>query len=737
MNTGVRDIRFLKSSGSRYTVEIDGIAIELTTAMNKIAYGDVDGLEAYLEALEDKVQSREPFGGLPKIVNGTNMLRILEALFRDETLRNWTARLDEYPALPGRAVFGEYFGYIHNLTHCPSDFAAELYDISIRHLKKYLNNERSNQQEALLDDIVEEKNLSARANRHLQYVTTVTAIEFKNRAITDEWNVVRKCLNNNMITYVINGAEINICLSGRQAFGYASHVAAFLTALRESLINYDRQSFVALVKEIGGKAALDVMGTFFHDLSVQFFIKEQDRIAREERIIPKLSVLYKSFFGGTYVYNSPFGSELIGRLEVRIPEIEKYLVASSDQELQTDKPVWKLYYYKYDRAFSLEIVFPVSQGLRHEMQRYFAHIAKPYINSAQPYAVHLYHANKSIQTLLQHMDHTDVTSIVDFSIWDFRCASTAMSQAGYSLTTVRGDLIKTKLFVSFIDPQLADKLIPSKIIPPRMQNPIPPLDPLVFSQIKQYKDELPAYIWLAFRVFEETGGRSTSIDHLTVDDLVRVDGSWVLRLYNYKESVVNTHSGTPNSVNHRLSNELGDELYQYICDTADLRSKLSAPYIFIYEGKNYRSNTNRKPVVLSNTSYLGYLSNFCKEKGILNREGIFQSPSARSIRAEVGRSMFASGASADTVSRKLNNTPAVAATHYDTMYPRDEANKRRLLYAETLDHKLGVSMEPGGKVIQLNTPMYGKCSSSDKCGNCNNCSNCSERIVERSKEGGE
>lgn len=86
------------------------------------------------------------------------------------------------------------------------------------------------------------------------------------------------------------------------------------------------------------------------------------------------------------------------------------------------------------------------------------------------------------------------------------------------------------------------------------------------------------------------------------------------------------------------------------------------------------------------------------------------------------------------VSEKLGNTPEMAAISYNTMYPEDDAAKRRALYAETIDPKIGTSSsDDQANVIEINTPMYGGCDQAGKCGNCNDCRECSQRIVDKSK----
>ena len=728
----MHNIRFVNLAGYKYLVEIDGVRIALSSAMNRIPKGDVDGLRSYIEKLEEKVKSGESLAELRPIMNGTNMLRILDALFHEQTIHNWEAVLDRNPERSGRDSFNDYFGYIHNVPNCPSSFAEELYAIASEHWQAHNREIRQKLKEAEVEDRIRKSNY----DRHVEFASKVSALELQNRALVEEWIVERKRIVSNVLTYSVNGIEINICLSGRPEFGDAFYVASFLSDMKNSLSENDSEKLISLVRKSGGKAALEIMQKLFHDEAKIFMVEQQRRSVLNKRISPSPSKLMKEFsFANSYL-SHPFGVELLEALESDMPTLEKALVKTSDDEIRSNNSSWRLFYVHADHLTRIEIVFPNKYPLNSQMRQYYQHIVEPYINSKMPYAQQLYKVHLAITRLLQYVDNSEATSILDLSMWDFASAVSKMvQQDNYSLSTIRNSLILTKCFITYVAPEMRDRIIPAKIIPPPVLNPTPPLDPIVFVQVKQYKDCLPKHIWLAFRTYEETGSRSTSIVYLTSDCLVRIEDRWALRVYNHKEAGKNALSGIPNTVTHWLSKELGEELHAYILETENLRSQLEFPYIFVYETKTFRKGSSRRPMVLTASIYNDFLSRLCKEKGIVNREGFVQTPSSRSIRAEVGRSMFARGETADAVSRKLNNTAPVAALHYDTMYPKDEAEKRRLLYAETLDPKFGVSEIIDEKVVYLNTPMYGRCNHSEKCGNCNDCSSCSERIVERCEGG--
>lgn len=726
----MRDIRYLKSTGNAYTLEIDGKCVVLNTAMNKIRYGDIEGMNDYLDRLEAKLASGEPLAELRPIITGTNMLRILGTLYREQTLKNWKAVLENCPERSGKASFESYFGYVHNLPNCPSEFAEELYSMAYDRRSNYIKEMRAKKIEVEKAGDIRK----AKLDRAAGYASRVAALERQNRAMSNNWYVERRRIDGNVVVYAINGTEVEICLVGRLDFNYAFNVIAFLDDMDSALKKKDLRAMIGLIKKSGGKAALDIMGKFFHDRSLKFFTSEQERLVHNDRLYPEPSKLLKKFFGGSHLTQQALGQELLDVLEASIPEHEKYLIESSNNELFSDKLVWRLFYYNFNHLNHVEIIFPENTLLREQMQKYCRKVAEPYISAQKPYVHQLRSINIAIIRLLTYVDNKSFTSILDLSYWDFASMTSMMLQNGYSITTIKKDLILIKCFIRFLDPAKADKIIPAKLIPSPMLNPTEPLDPIVFSKVKMYKDEIPEYLWLAFRVFEETAGRSTSIFNLTVDCLIRVGDHWALKLYNYKEEEINARSGIPNIVLQQISADLGNGLDGYIEKTKDLRQQISDNHIFIYESNTFREGSKRRPMVLTPNAFNDFFSRFCVEKNITNSEGVVQAPTARNIRAEVGRSMFANGATADAVSRKLNNTAPIAALHYDSAYPADEAKKRRDLYAETLDHKFGVAEPDESNIITLNTPMYGRCENTEKCGNCNNCQNCDKRTIEKKKE---
>lgn len=725
----MHDIRYIGIVNCRCLVEVDGVQIALASNTLQIPYGDVESLRAYLVKLEDRLSSGASLADLRSVLGGTNLLRILETLYHDQTIKAWMEFLVHNSECVGVKTFRAFFGYVHNCRQCPSSFAEEIYLLGAAFRKE----QNIKARELAKEDAANIKIKKAKYDWAVAFTATVSALENQCRAAKKDWCIERKNIVSNVAVYSVNDIEIEICLSGRPEFRYAYYVADFLVELKETLEKNDYDTLAALVKRSGGKAALEIMGSLFHDLSIQFFVGEFWNRARDNRVAPQPSKFLKSVFGGTRFAKTALGDELLNVLESEIPPIESYLVLSSDQEIHTDKSTWVLYYYHLDRMSKITIQFPANQPLRKEIQTYLLYVAEPYINSKKPYAEKLRTVSCRILTFLDAVGNRKIASALDISIWEIRFAIiTMVQQRELSLSTVRNVLLETRGFLAFLDPDKAHKVIPSSLIPPQTLNPTLPLDPTIFSMIKNFKTEIPTHFWLVFRILEETGARLNSVVSLTVEDCVHIGDRWTVRIYNYKQADRNALAGAPNTITHWISDELGEELNKFIAETKELRAQLSIPYIFVYKNTIYRNNSERKPFVVNGDAYSEFFKKLCREKQITNSEGIVQPPSARNIRSEVGRSIFAAGASADAVSRKLGNTSEVAARHYNREYPLDEAMRRRALYAETIDPKLGVHKAPKTEnIVHLNTPMYGQCGGAEDCGNLNRCKHCPERIVER------
>lgn len=134
------------------------------------------------------------------------------------------------------------------------------------------------------------------------------------------------------------------------------------------------------------------------------------------------------------------------------------------------------------------------------------------------------------------------------------------------------------------------------------------------------------------------------------------------------------------------------------------------------------------PMIVTARTVAFALNQILEEVGIKTEDGIQESASLRSIRAEIGRTLFSQGKNANEVSRFLGNTPAVAKVHYDKSYPEDEAKNYNKLYKQTIETSaFSVNDKEAEQDRML---MFGICSANTVCDG-KDCRNCRQRIVKK------
>ncbi len=713
----MHSITFTDAVNKRYTVVIDGTSITLSRAMNKIKYGDCDALSEYVDNLEQHLAHSLPLAPLSSQTNGVNMLRLLNGLFREQTIQEWTRFISKNGAIPSREAFESYFGFAHNKTVYPHEFGRELFDMSVQQHRLMKNKTAA--------DEAEQKRLYRR-DRILQKI--VSELEDDVTA-TPAWIVEKKQIINNVTVYAINGREISFCLSGHTSLGSAKTVVEYLCSLEKAVVSNDGETIKTIITSFGGKAAFQILDCFFHDEAIRYFKAAFSSYVLSERKQPAPCAYLKSYFGGSCGFGYPYYLELISALETQLPALEERLIKSSKKEMSKNSDKWILFYRKQSLLRNCTIHFPDLHPLREEMRQYYQYLYDSFSSSGDEAFSNMQIQNCAFLKLLKHRGTQGISSALDLTSWDIRAFIAGATSTGkQSFVTIRGDLFCIRSFLYHLAPQAAETILPLSIIPPQATNATHPIETSVIEKITEHRFELPEYVWLAFQVFAETGARAGSVFTLTTEDIVDLDGHWVARMYYKKASGRKAESGTPSYVVHSISDSLAESLQSYILKTAGQRALLPKNYIFVYQCETFRTDTNRKPSVLTSGAFSRRLQKLCREHCIYDHDGQLPFWSARSIRAEVGRSLFSRGASPETVAAKLGNTPAVAKMHYDSMYPADEANMRRALYEQTLEATVTQTSCPA---ISKITPMYGSCEADRECHNKNDCRNCSQRIEKR------
>lgn len=150
----------------------------------------------------------------------------------------------------------------------------------------------------------------------------------------------------------------------------------------------------------------------------------------------------------------------------------------------------------------------------------------------------------------------------------------------------------------------------------------------------------------------------------------------------------------------------------FIKETQGMRNKLDNPYLLVYYPINWRTDTHRKPCVVSADTISYYMSKLLADTHIETLDGLPEKASLRSIRAEIGRSLFAEGKSAQEVSEYLGNSPMVAQTHYDNYLPIDDAKMYDALWQDTIEKGIDSCSKTKSAPHSV---MYGTCVSQKEC----------------------
>lgn len=223
---------------------------------------------------------------------------------------------------------------------------------------------------------------------------------------------------------------------------------------------------------------------------------------------------------------------------------------------------------------------------------------------------------------------------------------------------------------------------------------------------------IPVVAQIGIKISCCTGLRSGSFNELMTSSLIHRGDKYILRVFLKKTCKYRIKNNLPVFNDYRIPKELGIEIEQFIADTQDLRNMLKKPYLLVYQPASRRADTKFLPVVLDGDALYYYLSKLLRGANLYTPKGLPETASLRSIRAEIGRTLFASGKNANEVSSFLGNSPMVAQTHYDNYRPIDDAKMYDKLWQETIEK--GIAAHTKQKLLPQ-TVMYGTCNSQKEC----------------------
>ena len=686
-------------SENRYNfiVQVDASTITIGKRGNvdffKRCLTDTDALSAYIESIESSLRDHQPLKPFAAVTNGLFVFLLCDALFHDTALTLYSERYIQIANTSG--AFADCFG----LSISPKCRKTKLFSSIMEFVNSYKDN-----------------------------AETVVSL---NIASDEEYRVCEISIDNNVITYDINGKLWSACLSGHSDLRNAQCVLSFLHDLKSAIIDQDPIRVHEAISPFGALAAMKLMQCFF-DRETKRFFKELTVIIVEKNRTPlKPAKLLREYLGSN---RTTYYLEVLSILEAQIPTLVSYLIETNDDVIENDSDVWSLYESKPGSVAPHKIVFDCSEGIREEAQAFLRIKAFPYLIAGRDYTFLIYTIWNSINTGLRILKHLNLTSVMELKKSDVDYLQAYLAQkTDKKLSTQRRILVQLKSFYSFTAIRThatSANAFSSVKIPLEQANPTEPASPTALKTIDDFLDELEEVIKFAFLFCCITAARANSICSLTTDCLImRPDGHYVLKVQNHKTELRDTIAGRPPYTYHTLPANIATALLDFIDRTADLRAQMDKPYIFVYRPHRQREGSQRLPLVLSSNKFLLDIEKMLAAVVLYDHNGLPLKCSFRSIRAEVGRSMFAQGAEASEVAAKLGNTPAVALAHYNKQYPIDEAKKRNGFYKDTVESNVRQGTIHTYKPKGTSTEMYGDCLSTVHCSNDRDCRHCSQRIT--------
>ena len=724
------------------TLKIDGKYVCFTRKGNPDVVYSATMISDDLSHLLEATASSQPLCEISFHLAGTNIIRLIDVFCIDAALQSWRkyaeATIDAYANV--REIFYQFLGFkvSHHLKG--STFCAEAKKIGevckrekilqVYHDDRYFNSDSNR-------IFNSEKGRSARnIQRQEPFDANGIRVEFRRQ---DAIHFV----------FLINGIEVPLSLSRTTRSLTPKKLYDIIIKTRDNLLKFDFYSLEKLAQEAGGRTVLCIMLALYKSESILFLTESFRWIYKNYRRVPFPRKMLKTTFHCS-LNNIDGVGEFLGTLEQLIPEAEQYLLDTTNAEIGTDKPTWVLFESKPGGIKTITIKFNFGSPLDQELRDYLRDAAEPGIKSRVPVALFLLNKWTNIRRSLEALEKLGIhiSSIADLKPADCLSLQSFFAQtSNLDNKTQRTSLLETKAFYQFTADQygLAEKSPFDYIHLPRKGEGKHTL-PITDEALRTIEDKiapLPMCFRLAFCVAVLTGARALSICSLTKNALVKEDGVYYLIIFHNKTAITHTNQNRPNFTKHQVDQDFAVSLLEFISDTEDLRRQLDTPYIFVYQALGLREGSRRKPKVLTHSAFADKIEQLLDGVPLFHTDGTPVRCNFKSIRAAVGHALFLKGNTAEDVARMLGNTPQVAATHYNTMGAREEAELYNQHYNATFAgsraqieqrHKASADLVHFPSNSPSQPVMYGNCESdnNEHC-NKNDCNNCQQRIVCREK----
>lgn len=700
-----RAIEIIDTSGFYWSVSIDGNVIHLGKRLCRVDFGNADNLNSVLKDIEDVFIWRHTFSDIQSRTNTFNLLILLDSIYYESTLELFQyhcAEIMKQCDTPFAETFTKMFG------SCPE--------------KKY----RRLSIVSEISKIYKDMHFQFYGPLKLKRSKYASNSQFCVKYFSATWNV---------ISYTINDEPLDICLSGKTHLVEATNVLSVIENLQEALASEDKTTIISIFEEVGYLNALDIIRICYPELAVCFFTKIAERMVRTRQRVHPFSLLKNYIKTVPYQGNArQFFYTLLEQLENNVPYYEEQLIAENEQELLSDKGAYTLYFRNANTLYSTELVFIGDFQLRKECKEFclsYAKFGSKNLNIEK--ASHVSGIFRQLFSIMFNNLDIYIESIVSLISSDVKILLSYLIQSSeFAYTTIKKRILLLGKFYAYItgmEPTNPASAFYKLKLPIGESIHTTPISKDAKECIIREISTAPPVYSVGIKIAFATGTRDGTFDTLTTDSLVYTQGHYVIRYFLKKTYKYRIENGLPVYNECQIPDELAMEIKEFIRQTKDLRSQLDKPYLLVYQDLHRRAGTHLPPRVLNGKCLQYFICNILSKANIRDADGVIDRESLRSIRAEVGRALFASGKSADEVSSFLGNSPVVASQSYNKCYPMDEARKYNSFYKETLE-KSAFSSNNIEPKEQNRTVMFGTCSSSKVC-NGKDCRTCPERIVRK------
>lgn len=707
------DIEIINAKGKKWKIQIDGATIELGKRMCKVDFANISDIECVLAAIEKELYSpNADFSSFQERINGTNLLRILDALYFDDFFQIWQ---DFYPQhfnpdknYGFRYAFSLFFGFQPKEKHLPIPL--------FRRLKQFSESYQASSFCAIKAESKEK-------------------IAAKPHAESADYQILQLPGDNNVVSYAINNCcTVDVCLVGRPELASASIMLGYVVALEKALTLRDEAAVHNITDVLGYTATLSLVDSLFFDSARSFLLSLADaEVAQRRKVLPRtfLNNYFRrppEYHTATRCYN-----QLLSELEKRIPAWNEKLIIGNQAELQSDKDYWVLYYCAPDSA---------------SVHYYSIHFNWLELNTelrAFCRAKAMAGNKKSIYTAMWNLDLA-LNALNDFDVCLHSIRNLTRSHVLLLLSSLQEHTDYTPKTIRYVCETLSmfyryfAKIPNSDSRSPFYNIAVPremvsqetitvPVSDQVTDFLKAHLREFPPVIQIGYKISLATAIRGEAFSYLTTDCLVGTTGNYCIRVCFKKTYASRVKTGRPTFQDYHITDAFAQEIQAFIQSTEELRAQLYKPYLLVFVTSAFRADSYRRPSVLSNVTLREYLNSVLESNAICDSNGVLESCSLRKIRAEIGRQLFSAGKSAEAVSTFLGNSPEIAQRHYNNSTPLDEAMLYNSLY-DTIIAPTAFRQSGGSKANGVHPVLYGFCAAQQVC-ELPDCENCSKRIISK------